>query len=62
MTYNDTVSACVCIAYLTADNQCVSCDVPQYWDNSTKTCAECPTGFIYDSINMKCSCPPTAPY
>lgn len=39
-------------------NKCVACYLPKYWNYSTRTCNNCPSGTNYDIVMKKCrSCP-----
>ena len=49
--------SCVCPAnaqYVTADNRCVSCARPHYWDAASKQCLTCPHNTIYNEKDKKC--------
>lgn len=70
---------CICPperAFVTADNKCVACASPNFWDptkrqcmscpanswwdESSKACVGCPAGFV--AVNKACTCPTASPY
>ena len=70
---------CICPperAFITADNRCVACAAPNFWDakervcktcptnswwdETSKSCVGCPAGFV--AVNKQCTCPATTPY
>lgn len=70
---------CICPPerpYVTADNKCVSCQAPGFWDSTDRTCKACPTNSWWDeklsncvgcpsgfiAINKSCVCPTATPY
>ena len=62
--YNFETKKCVCPEDKPYDNgvQCISCDLPHFWNAELKYCDQCEDGFVYNAGNEACeNCPEDAP-
>ncbi len=58
--YDGLVKGCVCPTNLPFNNgqSCVECNLPQYWDDESKTCLYCPDLKYFNVNSRDCeSCP-----
>lgn len=63
--FDEATLSCVCpshLPYVNAQNACVSCNAPNYWNAEQKACLSCPANTVYDKVKGSCLCPASLPY
>lgn len=63
-TFDQALKTCTCPPSSPYSNgvQCLSCDLPRYFDFGAKSCVSCAQGTVYNSVAKRCEgCPPSSP-
>lgn len=60
LIFDSSVGFCVCPAgsYFNANDVCIKCTAPSYWNMITLSCESCPQSTYWDEATFRCiSCP-----